>query len=223
MQRLANIYLKNFVTWLLLFFGLSGCFSYQETKVNFSLQDPKPAKESKKVHVWIKLVSLPEFNHDTPKENLTAFVTYRLYKFLKESNQFEKVTIQYSKDLKLPSNSILLEFQFTKIVEKDKFHASFFPFSLVGWAATFATIQSNLGFVLYALFGGPHTANQMEYEGNLVAYSSTGKEIGKVPLKLYTEFNSNLLYYEKEIEANHKRKEMLELALQTLIQKGEWK
>jgi len=221
MQRLANTYLQCLFTLLLMFF--SGCFSYQETKVNFSIQDPKPAKESKKIHAWIKLVSLPEFNHDTAKENLNAFFTYRLYKFVKESNQFEKVNIQYSKDVKLPPNSILLEFQFTKLVEKDKFHTSFFPFSLIGWAATFATIQSNLGFVLYALFGGPHTANQMEYSGNLIAYRLTGQEIARVPLKLEAEFNSNLLYYEKEMEANHKRKEMLELAFKNLIENGDLK
>jgi hypothetical protein len=224
MQKNLPIFiLKYFLILLAIPTGFMGCFSYRESKIHFAAQDPLSVKEKKNLHAWIKLVSLPEFNHDNPKEDVNAFTTYTLYKFVRELNQFEKVNILYSKDTKLPENAIILEFQFSKLEEKEKFHHLLFPVGLTGLAISQYLVRSSYGFLLYSLLGGPDTISKMDYSGNLIAYNNKNQEKARTPIQLQTEFNSNLLYYDKATEANLKRGEMLSLAIQNILKNWEAK
>lgn len=196
----------------------SGCFSYQPAKAHFTIQDPVSVQERKKFPVWIKIVNLPDYDK---KQNL--FVTYNLYKFVRELNQFEKVNILYFNETKLSGNAIVLEFQFSKLDEKDKFHPLFFPLSITGMALSYWQINSSTGFTLYSIFGGPTMKHRVDYEANLIAYDASNKEITRVPISFQSEFNSNILYYERDREANEKRREMLEPAILNLVRKLEEK
>jgi hypothetical protein len=208
MQKNLPIFiLKYFLILLAIPTGFMGCFSYRESKIHFAAQDPLSVKEKKNLHAWIKLVSLPEFNHDNPKEDVNTFTTYTLYKFVRELNQFEKVNILYSKDTKLPEN----------------FHHLLFPVGLTGLAISQYLVRSSYGFLLYSLLGGPDTISKMDYSGNLIAYNNKNQEKARTPIQLQTEFNSNLLYYDKATEANLKRGEMLSLAIQNILKNWEAK
>jgi hypothetical protein len=222
-KNLPILILKYFLVLLAILNGFMGCFSYQENKVHFLLQDPSSANEKKNLHAWIKLVSLPEFNHDIPKEDVNAFTTYTLYKFVRELNQFERVNILYSKDTKLPENAIILEFQFSKLEEKEKFHPLLFPFGITGLAISQYLVRSSYGFLLYSLLGGPDTISKMDYSGNLIAYNNKNQEKARTPIQIQTEFNSNLLYYDKATESNLRRGEMLNLAIQNILKNWEAK
>jgi hypothetical protein len=223
MQRFSNKHLPKFIILLSILFGSSGCFSFKESIVDFTIQDPMPGKEKANLHAWIKMVNLPEYNHDTPKENVNAFITYKLYKFVRELNQFESVNILYSKETKLPPNSIILEFQFSKLDEKDKFHVMYFPLGIIGLAASRLLINNNGGFLLYTAFGGPDSVHKIDYSGNLIAYDSANKEKARTPLLFQSEFNSNMLYYDKAKETNLKRQEMFSTAMQNILKQWEVK
>jgi hypothetical protein len=223
MQGSAFNYFSKFFFLFVILFGLSGCFSFKESVVDFSIQDPEQSKDKKNLHAWIKIVNLPEYNHDIPKENVNAFITYKLYKFLRETNQFESVHILYSKETKLPSNSILLEFQFSKLEEKDKFHAMYFPFGIIGLGIGRYLTRTNYGFLLFTAFGGPDSVHQINYTGNLIAYDSKDQEKARTRINFQSEFNSNMLYYDKTTETNIKRKEMFLSTLQSLLRQWEGK
>lgn len=223
MQQIAFKYFSKFLFLLLLIVSMTRCFSFKESMVDFTIQDPTSSKEKKNLHAWIKIVSLPEYNHDTPKENVNAFITYKLYKFVRELNQFESVNILYSKETKLPTNSILLEFQFSKLEEKDKFHAMYFPLGIIGLAASRLLINNNGGFLLYTGLGGPDSVHKINYSGNLIAYDAANKEKVRTPFIFQSEFNSNMLYYDKAKETNLKRQEMFSTAMQNILKLWEVK
>lgn len=200
-------------------FNLIGCFSFKPSSVNFQIQDPEPAKERKNIQVWIKPIILPQSENYTPKENTDLYITYNLYKFVRELKQFDTVNIQYSPKTIRSEKSILVEFQFSKLQEDWKLHSLFFPMGLLGFV-----ISRNIGaFLWYEILGGPSLVQQMSYKGELVAYDFKNQEIGRVPINLESEFNVNRYYYEVDIQTNEKRKEMLDAAFKKLIQKWETK
>lgn len=217
-----NYFLKIFFLFVILL-GITGCFTFKESPIDFSIQDPEQSKDKKNLHAWIKVVNLPEYNHDTPKENVNAFITYKLYKFIRETNQFESIDILYSKETKLPPNSIVLDFQFSKLEEKDKFHAMYFPLGILSMGIGRLLTMTNYGFLLYTAFGGPDSVHQVYYSGNLIAYDSSDQEKAKIPFNFQSEFNSNMLYYDKTTETNIKRKEMFLITLQSLQKQWEGK
>ncbi len=223
MQRIPNKHLSKLIIILILLFGLNRCFSFKESLVDFTIQDPMPSKEKKNLHAWIKVVNLPAYNHDNPKESVNAFVTYKLYKFVRELNQFESVNILYSKETKLPANSIILEFQFSKLEEKDKFHGLYFPLGILGMAIGRLATNTNYGFLLYTAFGGPDSVHKIDYSGNLIAYDEASKEKAKILLIFQSEFNSNMLYYDKARETNLKRSELFSTSIQKALNLWEGK
>jgi hypothetical protein len=223
MQGSVFKYFSKLFLLFVILLGITGCFSFQESAIDFSIQDPEQSKDKKKLHAWIKVVKLPDYNHDTQKENVNAFITYKLYKFLRELNQFESVNILYSKETKLPFNSIVLEFQFSKLEERDKFHAMYIPFGILGLAVGRVLVNNNGGFLLYTGLGGPDSVHQINYSGNLIAYNSKDQEKARSAINFQSEFNSNMLYYDKTTESNIKRKEMFSSTLQSLLNQWEEK
>lgn len=203
-----------FVTIILLF---SNCFSFKESEIDFAIQDPKPAKEKKNLQVWIKMTQLPEYNTNLPLENRNPFITFKFYKFIRQSKQFESVNILYSKETKLPNNAIVFDIQFSSLLEEEKFHSLYFPFGILGLGLTRYFISSNYGFLLFTGLGGPDTVHKLDYKGNLVAYNSNLQEIARASLDYKSEFNSNMLYYGKEKESNIERKELFEKAIASIL------
>ena len=158
-----------------------------------------------------------------PKENRNPFITYKLYKYIRESNQFESTQILYTHNKKLPENSIVFDFQFSALEEKNKFHSLYFPFGILGLGISRYLINSNYGFLLFTALGGPDSAHRIEYKGNLVAYNFQMQEKARTSLDFQSEFSSNMLYYTKEKEANLKRNEMFEKAIENILKSWETK
>ncbi|MBP7284284.1 MAG: hypothetical protein KBA66_22045 [Leptospiraceae bacterium] len=69
----------------------------------------------------------------------------------------------------------------------------------------------------YDEWGFPSYIHSLDYEGSLIAYNSLNQEIARTPLSLRAKFRKFL--FSDRTEADQRRKEMLELALQNLLEK----
>lgn len=65
--------------------------------------------------------------------------------------------------------------------------------------------------------GFPSYIHSLDYEGDLIAYNFSNQEVARTSLNLKAKFRKFL--FSDRTEADQKRKEMLELALQNLLEK----